>query len=102
MKKACLQLNKQRSLYYYLFSEVLRHGEWQTTKETLAIQRSMSLAILSRAFLFVNFYDIIICQYFNYDGKRILLRGALFACMASLLRNGQTVKVLSVHCFFKN
>lgn len=50
MKKACLQLNKQRSLYYYLFSEVLRHGEWQTTKETLAIQRSMSLAILSRAF----------------------------------------------------
>ena len=34
-------------------------------------------------FLFVNFYDIIICQYFNYDGKRILLRGALF-CLYGL------------------
>lgn len=50
MKKACLQWNKQRLLHYYLFSEVLWHGEWQTTKETLAIQRCMSLAILSRAF----------------------------------------------------
>ncbi len=38
MKKACLQWNKQRLLHYYLFSEVLWHGEWQTTKETLTIQ----------------------------------------------------------------
>mgnify|MGYP007002746590 CR=1 FL=1 len=34
-------------------------------------------------FYLLNFIDIIICQYFNYDGKRILLRGALF-CLYGL------------------